>query len=175
MEFDYPYKSEADGYVDYFSANGGEILFESQESYGRVGCSGYFNVYRTITSAVFFSVFEEISAGTTREELMAVYMEYLTGTTGIEEGGTELSPAIITVANPAMGSFNAVIQLQGCVQCDLGLFDLTGRRIGNFCSGTLSSGTHSLNISGSGISTGTYFVYGTVGEQEVSLRTVLLK
>ena len=174
MEFDYPYKSEADGYVDYFAANGGEILFESQEGYGRVGCSGYFNVYRTITSSVFFSVFEEISARTTREELMAVYIDYLTGTTGIEEGGTELSPAV-TVANPAMGSFNVVIELQGCVQCDLGLFDLTGRRIGNFHSGTLSSGTHNLNISGSSISTGTYFVHGTVGEQEISLRTVLLK
>lgn len=175
MEFDYPYKSEADGYVDYFGTNGGEILFESQESYGRVGCSGYFNVYRTITSAVFFSVLEEISARTTREELMTVYMDYLTGTTGIAEGGTELSPAIVTVANPAMGSFNAVVELQGCVQCDLGLFDLSGRRIGNFHSGTLSSGIHNLNIAGSSISTGTYFVYGTVGEQQVSLRTVLLK
>ncbi len=175
MEFDYPYKSEADGYVDYFSPNGGEILFESQEGYGRVGCSGYFNVYRTITSAVIFSVLEEISAGTTREELMAVYMDYLTGTTGIGEGGTELSPAIVTVANPAMGSFNAVIELQECVQCDLGLFDLTGRKIGNFYSGTLSGGTHNLSIPGSSISAGTYFIHGTVGEQEVSLRTVLLK
>ena len=175
MEFDYPYKSEADGYVDYFSANGGEILFESQEGYGRVGCSGYFNIYRTITSAVFFSVLEELSAGTTREELMAVYMDYLTGTTGIAEGSTGLSPAIITVANPAMGSFNAVIELQGCVQCDLGIFDLTGRRIGDFCSGTLSQGTHNLSISGSSISAGTYFIYGTVGEQQVSQRTVLLK
>ncbi len=106
---------------------------------------------------------------------MTVYMDYLTGTTGIEEGGTEQSPDIVTVANPAMGSFSAIIELQGCVQCDLGLFDLTGRRIGDFCSGTLSQGTHNLNISSSGISAGTYFVYGTVGEQQVSLRTVLLK
>ncbi len=172
MEFDYPYKTEADGYVDFFTANGGEILFESQDTKGRVGCSGYSNVYRTITSAVFFSVFEEVSSGTTREELMTVYMDYLTGTTGIEEGGTS---QFVTVSNPAMGSFSAVIELPGCVQCDLGLFDLTGRRIGNFHSGTLSAGTHNLTISGSSISAGTYFIYGTVGEQEVSLRTVLLK
>ena len=175
MEFDYPYKSEADGYIDYFSATGGEILFESQDSMGRVGCSGYFNIYRTITSSVFFSVLEEISAGTTREELMVVYMDYLTGTTGIAGGCTELAPAIVTVANPAWGSLNAVIELQRCVQCDLGLFDLSGRRIGNFCSGSLSQGIHNLSISGSNISAGTYFIYGTVGDQEIILRTVFLK
>ena len=175
MAFDYPYKSEADGYVDYFTPNGGEILFESQEGYGRVGCSGYFNVYRTITSAVFFSVLEELTPGTTREELMAVYMGYLTGTTGIGEGGTELSPALVTVPNPAMGSFSAIVELPGCVQCDLGLFDLTGRRIGDFYSGTLSQGTHNLSISGSTVSAGTYFIHGTVGEQQISLRTVFLK
>ena len=175
MEFDYPYKSEADGYVDYFSANGGEIFFESQPGPYSITRCPQPGVYRTITSAVFFSVLEELSAGTTREELMVVYMDYLTGTTGIAEGSEGFSPAIITVVNPAMGSFSAVIELQGCAQCGLGIFDLSGRRIGEFCSGTLSQGTHNLSISGGSISAGTYFICGTVGEQQVSLRTVLLK
>ena len=102
-------------------------------------------------------------------------MGYLTGSTGVSEGGSEIFPAIITVANPARGSFSAIVELQGCAQCELGLFDLTGRKIGNFCSGTLSQGTHNLIVSGSNISSGTYFIYGTVGEQEVSLCTVFLK
>ena len=175
MEFNYPHKSEADGYVDYFSVNGGEILFESQDTLVRVGCSGYSNVYRTITSSIFFSVFESIPARTTREELLAVYMDYLTGATGITEGYAEAAPDIVTVANPARGSFNAVIELQECVQCNLDLFDLSGRMVGSFCSGTLPQGTHNLIISGSTFSAGTYFIRGTVGEQDISLRTVFLK
>ncbi len=174
MEFDYPYKSEADGYVDYFSANGGEILFRSQDDYGRIGCSGYFNDYRTITSAVFFSVLEEVTDATTREDLMTVYMDYLTGTTGVSGGG-ELSTAVVTAANPAMGSFSAILALQECAHCDIGLFDLTGRKIGSFVSGSLPPGTHNLSISGNSISAGTYFIHGTVGGQEISHRTVLLK
>ena len=173
MEFDYPYKSEADGYVDDFSINGGEIIFTSQDSKARIGCyTGPSNNYRTITSAVFFSVFVEDA--TTRQELMAAYMEFFTSGTGIgEEGGSSFFT--VSAVNPAVGSFGATVVLQESALSDLGVFDMTGRRVGTLFSGTLPSGTSNLSFSGTGIASGTYLISGTVGNERVSLRTVLLK
>ena len=175
MTFDYPWKSEADGYVDDFSVNGGEMIFTSQDSKGRIGCyldpsSGY----RTITSSIFFSVFEE--TGTTREELMTAYMDFFTTTTGIsEESGMGLTVGSVSVVNPASGSFSATVELAGSALCELGLYDVSGRMVGTFCSGSLASGTHNLTVSANGLSSGTYLVSGTIGNEQVSRRAVLLK
>lgn len=175
MEFDYPWKSEADGYVDYFTANGAEIIFISQDSKDRVGCyTGPSGNYRTITSSVFFSVLEEDA--TTRQELMAAYMDFFTSGTGIAEGyGGDIFAAPVSAVSPAVGSFSATVVLQGTASCDLGLFDVTGRRVGTFVSGSLSQGTHNLTVSGAGFASGTYLISGTVGNEQVRLRTVLLK
>lgn len=175
MEFNYPYKTEADGYVDFFTSNGGGLIFESQDGNARIGCyTGPSNNYRTITSAVFFSVFEEISA--TRQELMAVYMDFFTGGTGLaEESGAVISSASVSTVSPSMGSFSATVTLQESVFCDLGLFDVTGRRVGTLVSGILSEGIHDLSVSAAGMASGTYLISGTIGNQRVNLRTVLLK
>ncbi len=175
MEFNYPYKSEADGYVDDFSANGGEIIFTSQDSKGRIGCyTGPSNNYRTITSGVFFSVLVEDA--TTRQELMEAYMEFFTSVTDIaEEGGDDFTTFAVSAVNPAVGSFSATVVVQGSALSDLGVFDVTGRRVGTLFSGTLPSGTSNLNLSGTGLSSGTYLISGTVGNERVSLRTVLLE
>ena len=175
MGFGYPYKSEADGYVDFFTANGGGLVFESQDGFVRVGCySGPTNNYRTITSAVFFSVLQEDA--TSREELMAAYMEFFTGGTGVaEESGVALTGFSVSSVNPARGSFSVTVILQGSSSCDLGLFDVTGRRVGTLVSGTLSQGTHDLSVSAGGMTSGTYLISGTVGNEQVRLRTVLLR
>ncbi|MCK5133758.1 MAG: hypothetical protein KAR40_16605 [Candidatus Sabulitectum sp.] len=175
MEFDYPWKSEADGYVDDFSANGGEIIFISQDSKGRVGCyTGPSDNYRTITSSVFFSVLEEDA--TTRQELMAAYMDFFTGGTSIAgEGSGDLFTTFVSAVSPAVGSFSATVVLQGTASCDLGLYDVTGRKVGTVVSGSLSQGTHNLTVSGAGFASGTYLISGTVGNEQVRLRTVLLK
>ncbi|MEA3265555.1 MAG: hypothetical protein U9P42_01240 [Candidatus Fermentibacteria bacterium] len=175
MEFDYPYKSEADGYVDYFTSNGGELIFESQDGNGRVGCySGPSDNYRTITSGVFFSVFEEDA--TSRQELMAAYMEFLTGGTGIaDEGNAAFSTFDIVAVNPSTGIFSATVTLQETALCDLGLFDVTGRRVGTLVSGSLSNGRHNLSVSAAGMAPGTYLISGTIGNQRVNVRTVLLR
>lgn len=172
MEFNYPYKSEADGYVDFFTSNGGGSVFESQDGNVRVGCySGPSDNYRTITSSVFFSALQETS--TTRQELMTTYMEFLTGGTGIaEESGEYFS---VSAVNPVLSSFSATVTLQGSAYCDLGLFDVTGRRIGNFVSGSLTQGTHNLSVSATDMPSGTYLISGTVGNEQVRLRTILLR
>jgi len=175
MEFDYPYKSEADGYVDYFTSNGAGLIFESQDGNGRVGCySGPSNNYRTITSGIFFSVLEEDA--TSRQELMAAYMEFFTGGTGVaEESGASVTASTVSAVNPVMGSFSATLTLHGTASCDLGLFDVTGRRVATLVSGTLSQGTHNLYVSATDMASGTYLISGTVGNEPVRLRTVLLK
>ncbi len=172
MNFNYPYKTEADGYIDYFTPNGGELIFESQDGLGRVGCyTGPTNNYRTITSGVFFSVFQE--NGTTREDLMAVYMEFLTGGTGISQKDDMFFD--VAAVSPSTGIFSATVTLQETALCDLGLFDVTGRRVGTLVSGLLSNGTHNLSASAAGMASGTYLISGTIEDQRVSVRTVLLK
>lgn len=175
MEFDYPWKSEADGYVDDFSANGGSIIFTSQDDKGRVGSyTGPSNNYRTITSSIFFSVFEEDA--TTREELMAAYMEFFTEELSItEESSDQIVTVSASVTNPSTNSINTIVTLQETSFCELNLFDVTGRKLDTVYSGTLSSGTHNLNFSTSGITSGAYFVSGIIGDETIQLRTVLVK
>ncbi|MCK5841725.1 MAG: hypothetical protein KAH31_06140 [Candidatus Sabulitectum sp.] len=172
MDFNYPYKTEADGFIDFFTPNGGDLIFESQDAKGRVGCyTGPTNNYRTVTSGVFFSVLQENA--TTRGELMAAYMEFLTGGTGISGEG-DLSFDVVVVS-PSTGIFSATVTLQEAASCDLGLFDVTGRRVGTLVSGSLSNGTHNLSASAASMASGTYLISGTIGDQRVNVRTVLLK
>jgi hypothetical protein len=67
------------------------------------------------------------------------------------------------------------VSLPVSTRCDLGLFDVTGRRIGTLVSGVLSEGTHRISFSGADVSSGAYLVSGTVGDRQVRLRTILLK
>jgi len=174
MTFDYPWKTEADNYVDDFTPGAGAIIFTSQDGKGRVGCySGPSGSYRTITSSVVFSVLEENE--TTRQELMAAYMEFFTGGTGVaQESGSLFSRAQITIANPSPGFFSAAVEVNTGTSCDLGIYDVTGRRIGSLFTGQLSSGVNNLSFRGN-MAAGTYLVFGTIGDETVSLRTVLLK
>ncbi len=175
MEFGYPYRSEADGYVDYFSPNGGAIVFNSQESLGRVGCyTGPSDNYRTITSSVFFSVFQE--TGTTRQELMATYMEFLTGGTGTAgESSAQLHPVTASVVNPAVGMLSLCLGLPGETRCNIGVFDLSGRKVGTMVDAALTAGDHTFTLSVSDLSPGTYFICGNAGDLIVSERTVLIR
>lgn len=175
ISFDYPYKTEPDGYVDDFSPNGGAILFASQDGKGRVGFyDGPTQNYRTITSSVFFSVFQE--TGTTREELMVCYRNYLLGGTGTaEETSSTVSNIAVTVANPSTGMLSATVVLPGAANCDLGVYDVSGRRVGTLAAGTVSAGSHTFIMSGADLSAGTYLICGEAGGNRVSERTVLLK
>ncbi len=175
MEFGYPYKSEADGYVDYFSPNGGAMVFTSQDDLGRVGCySGPSNNYRTITSSVFFSVFQENA--TTKQELMAAYMEFLTGGTGSAgDPAAQINPVTASVASPSTGMISLCISLPREARCSLGVYDVSGRKVGTMVDAAVSAGNHTFAVSGSGLVPGTYFVCGKAGELTVSERTVLLR
>jgi len=175
ISFDYPYKTEPDGYVDFFSPNGGAILFASQDGNGRVGFyQGPTDNYRTITSSVFFSVFQE--TGTTRQELMVCYRNYLLGGTGTAEESSGIAAgSVVAVTNPSTGMLSATVVLPGASQCNLDVFDVSGRRIGTLSEGTVSAGSHTFIMSGADLASGTYLICGEVGGNRISERAVLLK
>jgi len=80
--YNYLYQQGPDHYVDAISSNGGTIFFNDQTDTGRaVSYSGPTNSYRAIHSTIIFGALQE--SLNTRNELMASYMEYLTGLTGI--------------------------------------------------------------------------------------------
>ena len=74
--YSYLYKEPPDNFVDYISANGGTIIFKSQDSLGRaVMYSGPSNNYRTIHSSFVFSALRD--GLHTKEQLMDIYLNYL--------------------------------------------------------------------------------------------------
>lgn len=175
MEFGYPYKSEADGYVDFFTPSGGAIVFTSQDGNGRVGCyTGPSGSYRTITSSVFFSVFQE--NGTTRQELMSAYMDFLTGGTGTSgELAARFDSFSASTVSPSVGMLSLSLVLPGQSHCRVGVFDVSGHRVATMVDESLSAGSHTFTVPATGLVPGAYFIHGTAGGQTVSERTVLLR
>ena len=174
LTFGYPYKTVPDNYVDEFGAGAGELALVCQSAKGRVGYySGPTGTYRTITSAVIFGAIEDGS--NTKAELLGLYMEYLTGGTGIGESGTgAVENSLLTFQNPSIGDLSALLELSVTACCDLGVYDMSGRRVGVLADGEMNPGAHMLMLQ-EGLSTGTYLISGRIGDNPVSERVVLLK
>lgn len=84
LTYDYLFQEGPDHYVDAISSNGGTIFLTDQNDTGRaVSYSGPTNSYRAIHSTIIFGALQENA--NTRNELMARYMTYLTGSTSLED------------------------------------------------------------------------------------------
>ncbi|RKX69048.1 hypothetical protein DRP53_09370 [candidate division WOR-3 bacterium] len=82
--YSYLYKKLPDNYVDYIGANGGTIIFKSQDGKGRaVNYNGANNSYRSIHSAFIFGAIR--GGSNVRNELMRIYLNYLLGGPEIAE------------------------------------------------------------------------------------------
>ncbi len=68
--------------MDEFGSDGGEIIFQSQDGKGRIVAYDE-GGYRTITSSVIFSAFDE-SGKMQRLEMLLACVEFLTEGTGLE-------------------------------------------------------------------------------------------
>jgi len=174
LTYEYPYKTVPDNYVDEFGAGSGTLAFVCQSSKGRVGYySGSSDSYRTITSSVIFGAIEDGTS--TKAELMDIYMEYLTGGTGIgETGSAPVDTGHLSVTNPSIGNLSAVLELPYPASCDLGVYDMTGRRVGILINEDLTTGVHALMMQDE-LATGSYLVSGNIGDTFVSERVVLLR
>ncbi|MEO0092963.1 MAG: T9SS type A sorting domain-containing protein [candidate division WOR-3 bacterium] len=84
MNFNYLFQQGPDHYVDVIEASGGTIFFRCQNDSGRaVSYSGPSNNYRAVHSTLIFGALQEIT--NTRNELMARYMNYLTGLINLDD------------------------------------------------------------------------------------------
>ena len=176
MSLDYIYDTGPDSYVDEISATEGVLLFQSQDSNGRVVCyTGPTDNYRTINSSVVFGALRD--AGSTKNELMAVYMDFLTEElTGITEGPALQGQAVLSVANPCRGSMDAVLALQEPLNVRVAVFDSAGRLVGGQNENLYSAGTHSLSVSSEveNLAAGTYMLVVTAGDETLSRKFVIL-
>ena len=60
-------------------------------------------------------------------------------------------------------------------QIDLGLYDISGRRVKTLFSGVRAAGVWSATLDGSDLSSGIYFVGMSVREQRLLQKVVLVK
>jgi len=65
--------------------------------------------------------------------------------------------------------------LPGETRCNIGVFDLSGRKVGTMVDAALTAGDHTFTLSVSDLSPGTYFICGNAGDLIVSERTVLIR
>ena len=88
-------------------------------------------------------------------------------------------PETTTLQTPSPNPFNSRTQIRYSLpfeaQIDLGLYDISGRRVVTLCSGVRAVGVWSATIDGSELSSGVYFVGMSVGEQRLLQKVVLVK
>ena len=175
LSLDYMYDTGPDFWVDYISANGGTLLFESQDSKGRVVCyEGPANNYRTINSSIVFGALRDGTS--TKNELMGIYMDYLTGLiTGIE-GSVSVNNPAMSFGNPCCGSLYINLSLPSAGNVSITLYDMSGHLVGKLTDGYVSEGSHRIVWNGGDnrpLETGTYLLLLQTEENTITHKIVI--
>lgn len=157
LHLDYMYKAGPDSYVDIISADGGTLLFESQDSNGRVVCyDGPSSNYKTINSSVIFGALRD--GINSKNELMEIYMDYLTEvSTGIEGSFFSVNRPALSIQNPCRGSVNIHLSLPSPRNVTIILYDTAGHLVSEIMEEILSEGSHCITWSRP-LETGTYLL-----------------
>jgi hypothetical protein len=171
MYYSYPYQQDPDSYVDEIEENGGTIYFKSQDSKGRaVYYGGPSNNYRAIHSAFIFGALR--NNGNTKDDLMELYMDYLTELTGIEEYGEEQNSLSFSVfPNPVTNSVHIRFNLEQPGHVAISIYNSAGQLENELTNGVFNSGSHEFVWSaedsrGTRLPNGTYFMR-VMSEQHV--------
>lgn len=177
LYLDYMYDTGPDRYVDIISADGGTLLFESQDSNGRVVCyDGPSDNYRTVNSSVVFGALRD--GINTKYELMGIYMDYLTKViTGIDDPVSDISP-VLSLQNPCIGSVNIHLSLHSPGNVSITLYDTAGHLVGEINEGFLTEGSHSIEWSrpeGRSLETGTYLLLLQIEDQTLTRKILILR
>jgi|GEM_PF-3210048 len=81
-----------DQYVDYITANGGDLIFKSQEQRNRaVSYAGPNGTYRAIYATFWFGAMHDSGATCNKAMIMVAYMRYLMGDTMVVSVANEIS------------------------------------------------------------------------------------
>lgn len=175
--YDYLYKKGPDNYVDYIGANGGTIFFKSQDNLGRaVNYGGQSNTYRAIHSAFIFGALRGGSSA--KNELMAIYMNYLLGNPGIAESHEVYALNLTAFPNPFKGKITLNLSLSKDSHVCIKVYNTAGQMVGNLLDKQLPKGHHQMNWhgkdeTGKGLSNGVYLLRAKTDEEVVN-RVVIL-
>lgn len=175
--YDYLYQQGPDSYVDYIGANGGTIIYRSQENNGRaVSYNGTSGNYRSIHSAFIFGALR--NGANTKLQLMQTYMTYLLSYLGTEEHKSEALANIAVYPNPGR-VINISFTLNNPARSSIKLYNIAGQEVRNLVNAQMAPGAHNivfdgLDDNGKHLSSGTYILRIKQDEVQISKPIVLI-
>jgi len=181
LDYDYLYQQPPDNLVDHIDANGGSIIFASQDGIGRgVMYAGVSNTYRTINTSFIFSAL--VNGIHTKNDLMEAYMDYLTGNTAVDEHENGIANALSLTVSPNPFSNTTVIRYQmrdaSPKQVSMKVYDITGRLVRQLNNPTIQPSNQIVwdgtDNSGRRVSSGTYIVRIATDHDIVNRAVVLI-
>ena len=178
-DFSYLYRQGPDNYVDYISANGGTIIYASQDGRGRAVCyDGGNNGYRAIHSAFIFGALR--NGIDNKNELMNLYVNYLTELIGIEEITDDYVQNLSLFPNPCAGKARLSFNLSQASQVNVTIYNLAGQVVRQLADQKFAQGNHQLiwdRTDGAGkiVSSGSYIIRIDVDGNIINKVLVLVK
>jgi hypothetical protein len=179
MVYAYAYGQGPDSYVDIIGANGGTMLFRSQDNNGRtISYNGAGGSYRAIHSAFIFGGLRD--GALSKTALMASYMEYLTELIGVEElvdvsvHNLSLSP------NPTTGRSTVSFGLSEPGELSVNIYNTAGQLVRDLLHTELAQGNHTViwdgrDNNGRRLSSGTYMLRIQLDGQVTQKAIVLVR
>jgi flagellar hook assembly protein FlgD len=180
MSYDYLYQQGPDNYVDEIGENGGTLFFKSQDGKGRtVYYGGSGNSYRAIHSTVIFGALA--NGANTKDNLMNVFMNYLTELTGIQEYAAEQGRQVFSVfPNPVATSANISFSLSRPARVTTSIYNTAGQLVRRIADEEFAAGDHILmwhgdDNNGRRPANGTYFLTVKFDDDVLSKPIVILR
>ncbi|KPJ74403.1 hypothetical protein AMJ52_00700 [candidate division TA06 bacterium DG_78] len=179
LSYDYLYNQGPDSYVDYINANGGTILFKSQDALNRaISCDGPSNNYRAIHSTFIFGALRDGSKN--KDELMATYMDYVLSAPGVAETTQDYVRDVMLGPSPFTHTTNLRFTLTQSSHVTIRIYNSVGQFVRELIDARLNQGSHQFlwngdDDVGQNLSSGTYIVRLEINETVINQTIVLMK
>ena len=177
--YSYLYQQGPDSFVDEIEEDGGTIFFKSQDSKGRaVYYGGLANTYRAIHSTVIFGA---LGNGTnTKDDLMDIYMDYLTELIGVEELVDVYIQDIQLAPNPTRGQMSLRFTLTQPGYVSVEVYNTVGQLTREIVDAELTQGSHDIIWDGKDgvgrtLSSGTYIFRIDVDGSVINKAVLIVK
>jgi hypothetical protein len=179
LNYNYLYNEGPDFYVDYINADGGTILFTSQDVLNRaISYDGPSNNYRAIHSTFIFGALRDGSK--TKDELMATYMDYVLSAPGVTETTEGYVRDVMLGPSPFIHTTSLRFTLTKSSHVTIRIYNAIGQLVRELIDAHLSQGFYQFpwngdDATGRNLSSGTYIVRLEVDEKIVNQTIVLMK
>lgn len=174
-DMDYSYSGD-NNYMDHIEpmGNAGMIFMNAYPSYGAAIASAE-DPYKTVGASFEFGGLDD--GDTTRDDLMAVYLEFF-GIGGMWTGIYEPADRMASVdiyPNPADAQVNLVLTLAEAAGVRIELFSMTGRKLKTLQDKPMGPGDHHIRLTDTGgLSSGIYMLKISTGSATLSRRLVIM-